>query len=265
MANIRSRLLLIAALVALSIWALFPRNQTITVERNGSPVEVTHRVFPLKKGLDLEGGMYLALEVDESKGTVANKSDALERALKVVRNRVEGFGVSEPVVQKVGSDRIVVELPGITDPERARNVIKESAFLQFQIVDKTNALDKAMPRIDQVLKQKGVSAAVPGVKGDTGSKNAITGLFTQGDSARKTDSAKAGEDTSALGNLAGGPFSKLLQAGQMPGQYFVAKKDVPAVETYLAMPEVQAALPPGKVVRFQNDDQSVRAEQARAL
>ena len=64
--------------------------------------------------------MHLTLEVDESKGTVANKSDAVERALTVVRNRIDELGVSEPIVQKAGEDRILVELPGVDDPARAR-------------------------------------------------------------------------------------------------------------------------------------------------
>ena len=123
------RLGLIAALVALSIWMLVPR--TVKERRlvNGASTVVEVRRIPIKKGLDLQGGMHVALEVDESKGAVANKSDAIDRALKVVRNRVDQFGVSEPVVQKAGNDRIVVELPGISDPDRARDLLQKSAIL----------------------------------------------------------------------------------------------------------------------------------------
>jgi preprotein translocase subunit SecD len=89
--------------------------------------------------------MHLTLEVDESKQAVADKSEALDRALKVVRQRIDEFGVAEPVVQKVGTDRIIVELPGIDDAERAQDVVQKSAFLEFQITDESGALDKAMP------------------------------------------------------------------------------------------------------------------------
>ena len=71
------------------------------IERNrrgGAFVTDTIKRVPLKKGLDLQGGMHLTLAVDESKGVIQNKGEALDRALKVVRTRIDQFGVSEPVV-----------------------------------------------------------------------------------------------------------------------------------------------------------------------
>ena len=120
---------------------------------------------PLQRGLDLKGGTYLALEVDDSKQVLAadKKADAIDRALKTVRSRIDGFGVSEAVVQKQGNDRIVVQIPGIQDPERARKLVEETAFLEFKITDKSQALERALPKLDQVVKQRGLVAA-----GDTG-------------------------------------------------------------------------------------------------
>ena len=133
--TLKYRLLLIAGLVVASIVALFPRQ---VVERvrgpNGFVYDTVKRV-PLKRGLDLQGGMHLALEIDESKVRVPDKAKALEGALKVVRNRIDQFGVSEPLVQRAGNDRIIVELPGIDDPRRAQDVVQKSAFLEFQITD----------------------------------------------------------------------------------------------------------------------------------
>ena len=60
---------------------------------------------------------------------MANKSDAIDRALKVVRTRIEGLGVSETVIQKAGNDRIVVDIPGIDDRERAIKIAQDQAFL----------------------------------------------------------------------------------------------------------------------------------------
>ena len=116
--------------------------------------DTSTRRVPLKLGLDLRGGMYIALEVDESHSVVANKSEAIDRAITVVRNRIDQFGVAEPVVQKVGSDRIVVELPGIEDRQRAEELVRSSAFLQFQITDKSQALEKVMPRLDQLIRER---------------------------------------------------------------------------------------------------------------
>ena len=144
MNSLRSRLLLIAAAIGLSVFALFPRNTAVKEKRSdGTTLDTTRRLWPLKYGLDLQGGMHLALEIDESKGAVADKKDALRRALKTVRNRIDQFGVSEPVVQQAGNDRIIVELPGIDDQQRAQDVVQKSAFLQFQITDKSNALEKS--------------------------------------------------------------------------------------------------------------------------
>src|SRR4051812_34949529 len=107
--TLRYRILIILGLIAASVAALFPRTVKERVKLpNGSFVYDTVRRVPLKRGLDLQGGMHLALEVDESKGVIPKKSEALDRALKVVRTRIDQFGVSEPLVQKSGNDRIIV-------------------------------------------------------------------------------------------------------------------------------------------------------------
>src|SRR5512138_3061148 len=90
----------------------------------------------IKLGLDLQGGMYLALEVSDPNHTMTKeaKRDATDQALQVVRNRIDQFGVSEPLIQKVGDDRIVVQLPGIRDEQRAKGIIERTAFLEFRLV-----------------------------------------------------------------------------------------------------------------------------------
>src|SRR5438552_807193 len=253
--NLKWRVSIILGLIAASVWALFPRTVVERVKRNGEFVYDTVRRVPLKRGLDLQGGMHLALEVDESKGAVPDKSKAIDNALKVVRNRIDEFGVSEPVVQKAGNDRIIVELPGIDDPRRAQDVVQKSAFLEFQITDKTEALEKALPRLDALLKNTRVAANAPttGGKKDTTTAG-LQSLFTA-DTSKKTDTSKT-DTTNAAAGTAGGPgaFSKLVRpGGQMPGEYYVAQSDVGLVTQYLSMPDVQAALPPAKVIRWSSD------------
>ena len=85
MTNLKYRLIAIALLILASAWALYPRTVVERVKRNGVFVLDTVQRVPLKLGLDLQGGMHLTLEVDESKGAVANKGEALDRALTVVR------------------------------------------------------------------------------------------------------------------------------------------------------------------------------------
>ena len=252
MSNLQYRLLSIGALIVASGWALYPRTVVERIPRNGTFVLDTVRRVPLKKGLDLQGGMHLTLAVDQSKQAVANPSEALDRALKVVRTRIDQFGVSEPVVQKLGTDRIIVELPGIDDERRATDVVQKAAFLQFQITDKTGAFERIVPRLDGIVKQKKLGGAVaPDVRGDSAQTPAIKSLFTP-----KADTAKKNANTDSTS--ATGPFSKLVVSAQalgspVPGLFYVASTDQPEIESYLQNPDIQAALPPGKVVRWGAD------------
>src|SRR6266567_2110594 len=79
--NLKWRVGIILGLIAASVWALFPRTVVERVKRNGEFVYDTVRRVPLKLGLDLQGGMHLALTVDESKGPVPDKSQAIEKSL----------------------------------------------------------------------------------------------------------------------------------------------------------------------------------------
>jgi preprotein translocase subunit SecD len=252
MSNLQYRLLTITALIIASGWALFPRTVIERNRRGGAFVTDTVKRVPLKKGLDLQGGMHLTLVVDESKQAVANKSEALDRALKVVRTRIDQFGVSEPVVQKAGTDRIIVELPGIDDERRATDVVQKAAYLQFQITDKTGSFERVVPRLDGIVKEKKLSGAVPAdVRGDTAKSPAIKSLFTpKADTAAKKGTADSTSTT--------GPFSKLVMSAQslgspVPGLFYVAATDQAEIDAYLQNADIQAALPPGKVVRWGAD------------
>ncbi|MEK6611269.1 MAG: protein translocase subunit SecD [Gemmatimonadota bacterium] len=266
MTNLKYRLLTILALVIASAWALYPRMVVERVKRNGVFVLDTTKRVPLKLGLDLQGGMHLTLEIDESKGTIANKGEALDRALKVVRTRIDEFGVAEPVVQKVGNDRIIVELPGIDDPERATEVVQKSAFLQFQITDKTQAFEKSVARLDGILKQKGIVA----VAGDTAAAAAAAGanlmptLFAANDSAKKA----SGDTTTAdSARTSTGPFATKVMKAPMadPGAYMVAETDRAEIDGYLKNPDIQAALPPGKQLKWGADSLVVGNKPYRPL
>ena len=81
--SIRNRLILIGMLVAIAVFSLWPRNVKIrTRGADGLMHDTTERKVALKQGLDLQGGIHLGLELDQSKGKVANPSDAIDRALK---------------------------------------------------------------------------------------------------------------------------------------------------------------------------------------
>ena len=271
MTNLKVRVGIILALVVASIAALWPRpvverrrdaNGEFAATADSVIVYDTVSRINLKRGLDLQGGMQLTLEVDESKGAVANKSEALDHALTVVRNRIDEFGVSEPIVQKVGNDRIIVELPGVEDPERATRVVQRSAFLEFQIVDETQALDRVLPRLDQIVRDQGGALAATPAAGTQGP--GLGGLFTNADSANGAAGDSTRSDT-AVATATNGGFSRLLQRGQMPGEYLVALKDLPLMTRYLSMSSVQAAMPPGKELAWGSDTLGAGASRYRPI
>jgi SecD/SecF fusion protein len=105
--------------------------------------------FPLEKrinlGLDLKGGMHLILKVETEKLDPNAKKDAVIRAIEILRNRIDGLGVAEPVIQRQGEDQIIIQLPGITDRNSAIRMIGQVASLEFYLVnDNPDLLKQAL-------------------------------------------------------------------------------------------------------------------------
>jgi preprotein translocase subunit SecD len=73
------------------------------------------------------------------------KDSAINQALETIRNRIDQFGVAEPLVQRQGLKQIVVQLPGVKDPKRAKDLIKETALLEFKMLDEDNQLKLDLP------------------------------------------------------------------------------------------------------------------------
>lgn len=88
--------------------------------------------FPIRLGLDLQGGAQLTIQVKTTEEIKKITTNELEAVLSVIENRVNGLGVSEPVVQTVGSDQILVQLPGVNDPQQAERVLGGTAQLDFR-------------------------------------------------------------------------------------------------------------------------------------
>lgn len=98
----------------------------------------------LKLGLDIKGGLHMNMAVDRDKmqgKTEDEISQAADRALEILRNRVDGLGVSEPVLEREGTDGIVIQLPGLSDIKRARDVILSTAQLEFRLVSNLRESD----------------------------------------------------------------------------------------------------------------------------
>ncbi|HJQ67156.1 MAG TPA: protein translocase subunit SecD [Gemmatimonadales bacterium] len=254
MKDLRFRLIMIGVLLVLSILQLLPKQQQQRVVdvQTGRMKDTSVRRVPINLGLDLQGGIHLALEVDQSKGLVADCGDAIRRAERVVRTRVDEFGTTEPVVQVVGQCRLIVELAGEKDPTRAKQIVQKTAFLEFRITDMKNLFRDALPAIDADLRRAGVKG------GQAGAVSAVSQLFAQ-------DSSKKGPtDTTALAN-APGALSALLFQGQMPGEFLVPVEQVAQAESLLARPEVTAGLPRGIELRWGTETESRGARPYRAL
>ncbi len=88
------------------------------------------RAVKVAEGLDLRGGLQVLLEADVPASTPVSQAD-MEAAIQVIRNRIDALGVSEPLVQRSGDRRIVIELPGVSDPDLAISTVREQAFLEF--------------------------------------------------------------------------------------------------------------------------------------
>ena len=127
--SVRWRLVWIAVLVTICGFALVP--ETIVDEVTGE----SERVWPLKLGLDLQGGMQLTVEIYDPEGALSGEDldDAVDRTLTTIRNRIDEFGVREPTIQRSGN-RIIIELAGVDDPEQAKRIATETAFMEFKIV-----------------------------------------------------------------------------------------------------------------------------------
>lgn len=116
----------------------------------------------IRLGLDLQGGMYLAYTVEPTPGL--DTDEALDQALEIIRNRIDEFGVSEPAITRQGSDRIVVQLPGVRDPARARSIVERQALLEFKVVAYPNAehpSPSSIPVVREIEAILGVTAPEP--------------------------------------------------------------------------------------------------------
>jgi len=174
---------------------------------------------------DLRGGMHLELELDQAMKVSANPEADLQRTVYVLRRRIEDFGVAEPLIQQVGSNRIIVELAGYTDPWRAKSIIQRSAFLEVRLNDKTGALEKVLPRMDLS-------------NSDTSTIGALASLLQP---------------------------SRTVGFEGLPGEFAVNEAAFPQVDSLLHLPAIKTIWPPNVDFMWMAHPVSVGASQFRLL
>ena len=121
--------------------------------------------MPINLGLDLQGGTRLVLE-GYSTDKVKVSDDSMSGVLAVIRNRIDALGVSEPTIQRKGRKQVVVELPGVKDPERAISLIGDTALLEFVVAEWAPGGVDVMPQ-DKIEDIYGKGARIDYLKGES--------------------------------------------------------------------------------------------------
>jgi len=170
--------------------------------------------------------------------------DAINRVLEILQNRIDQFGVAEPTIQKQGSQRIIVELAGVQNSERARSLLESTALLEFYLVKDVTTTNELMIKIDQILKKdKSVASVAKELKSqetvsdDASSEQAVSvsELFGGVQSTDEADSAIVDEDI-----FAERPFSSLLRS--LGNSIGVPEKNTFAIKKLIEKAEVQERL-----------------------
>ncbi|MAN41901.1 MAG: protein translocase subunit SecD [Candidatus Marinimicrobia bacterium] len=312
------RFFLIGLVLLWGIWSLWPtfKLQTLTdderseLSKQGNLETLESRA--IKQGLDLKGGMYIALEVDVPtliENIAINKDrklssvfsevreqillapetdffftfsslvrdrevklsryyydygsnsediitalkseaeDAIDRVLEILQNRIDQFGVAEPTIQKQGTQRIIVELAGVQNSERARSLLESTALLEFYIVKDVTTTNDLMIKVDQILKKdKSVSSVADQMKTATNQNEQVSGdeskddqtvsvseLFGATEQTESSDSAIVNKDI-----FAERPFSSMLRS--LGNSIGVPEKNSFAVRNMIDRPEIQEKL-----------------------
>ena len=312
------RFFIIGLVLLWGIWSLWPtfKLQTLTdderseLSKQGNLETLESRA--IKQGLDLKGGMYIALEVDVPtliENIAINKDrklssvfsevreqillapetdffftfsslvrdrevklsryyydygsnsediitalkseaeDAIDRVLEILQNRIDQFGVAEPTIQKQGTQRIIVELAGVQNSERARSLLESTALLEFYIVKDITTTNDLMIKVDQILKKdKSVSSVADQMKTATNQNEQVSGdeskddqtvsvseLFGATEQTESSDSAIVNKDI-----FAERPFSSMLRS--LGNSIGVPEKNSFAVRNMIDRPEIQEKL-----------------------
>lgn len=225
----------------------------------------------IRLGLDLQGGIHVVLRVKLEELDKGAQEDAVDRAMQVIRNRIDGLGVAEPSIVKQGDDRIIIDLPGYTDADRAEELIGQTALLQFKLMETADNANLLLRRMDSVIalyekdkSDKKVSDE-PAEEDDltaelladssseesmqTGSDDVVADLLGEDAADADTSDLFAFDETGALdeGDL---PLTSRLElasynssTGTAWPKFAVNKRDREKIDRWLKLPQVAKLMP----------------------
>lgn len=273
--QIRAALSVIA--LVLSLFGLWPTFKAISInseereaakanpERLAEIAEIDANA--IRRGLDLKGGMYLVLEIEQDGMTPEEAQDALQRTKESLVRRIDKFGVSEPEITTFGASRIVVKLPGVQDPERAKNLLGKTARLEFRLVRPDTELQGVLESMDRVFLDPAKVAEIKAGEGaadegtdvagadSTGADNPF-GTLEPGNKPNENDELYAAEH----------PFSSKLIAqpglGGVGATLFMFEKDRAIVQGMLDDVRAGRAL---DGVEFQLGDEPLEVAEGQVL
>jgi SecD/SecF fusion protein len=148
MRNIGLRIGIVVVAILLGIYAIYPTARLYLSGEVSPNEQIALSKRAIHLGLDLKGGMHLVLEIDTT-GMSGSAQDLRDRAYEIIQNRIDQFGVYEPIIEKQSGGRILVQLPGV-DRDRAINLIEKVAHLEFSLVADDRTSD-VFDKIDEFL------------------------------------------------------------------------------------------------------------------
>lgn len=178
-------------------------------ETSAEPILDIFKIKLSEKGLTLKSfyGEVRDSESDIEKKLSSEIDNAIDRAVEIVRNRIDQYGVAEPQIQKIGGKRIIVELPGINNPGDVRKLLQGTALLQFQLLKDPETAVKVMQNINNVLVGKSIT-------------DSLTNKSLSGSDSLKKNESLAAKDT-----------TKKETAGKNEVKKDTTKKDVTKKDT----------------------------------
>jgi len=226
----RWKLILVIGVFALAGYYLWPtyKYYKLPPAERAAAKELQKKIIHM--GLDLQGGMHVVLAADLSQVPKEQAKDALDRVVEILRNRVDQFGVSEPVIQKQGEDRIIVDLAGVQSESDVRDLIGKTARLEFRLCANSQVASQVVDRLDREFASRQAA----------------------GDSA----------DTH--------PFSsKLAVAYQaqygVPVGAFVRDADIPAVTAMIEQARAGGFYPPEVDLFWEHDERTIGGNKGKVL
>ena len=126
-------------------------NLVLTLANEGeAKTKVTQEMEDGFPGFELQdsSGTTMTYQLEESE-VERIKDSAINQALETIRNRIDEFGVAEPLIQRLGRNQIAVQLPGVKDPKRAKDLIKKTALLEFKLLDESKVALDLPPQVEK--------------------------------------------------------------------------------------------------------------------